>query len=420
MNVLSDYEKIISGQVLRAPRRVYMLVALALLAVAVVNGLLGHSIPLVLCAVGSMVFLLFHYVETRNALAKASYSRELEDLKVGFKNRFGLELNDRAQLKAQADKLQEDHIRAGDLKKDLDGSLIPDIETRERSIKTTLNEFTDTEPSTQEWRDHVSALRRNIKRLENEISSFDKDLASLAVREEDCLDQDPGIKWDSHRYETVENELGEAEGLLKEAMNKLDRLKSRIVQETGMESAEWECLITALQNKREEKAQEYGQVTAEILAKVQVNTVIREFRQKENIRIEEGLMSEELTKPLYMLTGRYNGLKLQEDRGLTLITDSDEVYSLAAISTGAKEQAFLALRIGFASIAMKRHTAFLILDDAFQHSDWQRRTNLINQTLDLVRAGWQVFYFTMDDHIKDLFHKVGQQVGDRFTESELC
>ena len=131
-------------------------------------------------------------------------------------------------------------------------------------------------------------------------------------------------------------------------------------------------------------------------------------------------MSEELTKPLYMLTGRYKGLKLQEDRGLTLITDSDEVYSLAAISTGAKEQAFLALRIGFASIAMKRHTAFLILDDAFQHSDWQRRTNLINQTLDLVRAGWQVFYFTMDDHIKDLFHKVGQQVGDRFTESELC
>lgn len=419
MNALSDYEKIVSGQVFRAPRRIFMLVALALLVVTLLSGLLGYSTPLILFAIGSMVFSVLYYVETRNAIARASYSRELEDLKVGFKNRFGLELNDKAQLKAKADELQEDHIRASDLKKDLDGRLIPEINTRERSIKTTLNELTSTELSPQEWRENVSALRRNIKRLENEISSLDKDLASLAVREVDYLDLDPGIKWDSHSYEVTEHKLGEAEELLKDAMNKLERLKNRIIQETGMENTEWECLITALQNKREEKAQEYRRLTAEILAKIQVNTVIREFRQKENIRIEEGLMSEELTKPLYLLTGRYKGLKLQEDRGLTLITDSDEVYPLSAISTGAKEQAFLALRIGFASITMKGHTAFLILDDAFQHSDWQRRTNLINQILDLVSAGWQAFYFTMDDHIKDLFHREGQQLGDRFTELEL-
>lgn len=112
-------------------------------------------------------------------------------------------------------------------------------------------------------------------------------------------------------------------------------------------------------------------------------------------------MSKELTRPLYALTSRYKRIKLQQERGLTLITDSDEEYPLADISTGAREQAFLALRIGFASITMKGHTAFLILDDAFQHSDWQRRASLVNQTLSLVRAGWQVFYFTMDDHIRD-------------------
>ena len=68
---------------------------------------------------------------------------------------------------------------------------------------------------------------------------------------------------------------------------------------------------------------------------------------------------------------------------------------------------------------MKGQTAFLILDDAFQHSDWPRRTNLIDQIFRLVESGWQIFYFAMDDHIRDLFLKVGEKVGNRFTSLEL-
>jgi recombinational DNA repair ATPase RecF len=418
-NALSDYERIISGQAVTAPSIVYMIVVLVFFAGAVVTGLLGFNIPLVLCAIGSVVSLLLHYAKTQNALARSGFSRELKALKIGFEKRFGLELNDMAQLKAQANKLQEDYIRAGDLERELNGNLIPDIETRERNIRTILIGFTRIEPSTQGWRDTVSALRGSIKSLESEINVIDNCLASLAVREEDYLDQDPGIEWNRDSYETLVNELGKAEEVLKEEMNKLDLLKSRVVQETGAESAEWEDLITALRNKREEKAQECRQVTAEILAKVQVNTVIREFRQEEYTRIGDGLMREELTNPLRALTGRYGKIKLGEDRGLILTSDGDEEYPLAAMSTGAREQAFLALRMGFASITMKGQKAFVILDDAFQHSDWDRRTNLVDQTLALVRTGWQVFCFTMDDHIRDLFHKAGREVGDRFTTSEL-
>ena len=52
-----------------------------------------------------------------------------------------------------------------------------------------------------------------------------------------------------------------------------------------------------------------------------------------------------------------------------LVSDKDEEYPLTSMSNGAREQTFLALRMGFASIAMEGKTAFLILDDAFQHSD---------------------------------------------------
>jgi len=83
-------------------------------------------------------------------------------------------------------------------------------------------------------------------------------------------------------------------------------------------------------------------------------------------------------------------------------------------------QSLLSLRIGFASIAMKVKSAFLILDDAFQHYDWHRRRNLINHTLSLVKTGWQGFCFTMDDHIRDPFQEAGDEVGKGFKSRELC
>jgi len=48
---------------------------------------------------------------------------------------------------------------------------------------------------------------------------------------------------------------------------------------------------------------------------------------------------------------------------------------------------------------------FIILDDAFQHSDWTRRETLVKQAINMVKNGWQVTYLSMDDHIRDLFLK---------------
>jgi len=39
--------------------------------------------------------------------------------------------------------------------------------------------------------------------------------------------------------------------------------------------------------------------------------------------------------------------------------------------------------------------------------------------LKLVEVGWQVLYFTMDDHIQDLFDTAGQQLGDRYVSHAL-
>jgi uncharacterized protein YhaN len=61
-----------------------------------------------------------------------------------------------------------------------------------------------------------------------------------------------------------------------------------------------------------------------------------------------------------------------------------------------------ALRVSLAKKILN-DSAFFIFDDAFQHSDYDRRPKLVDQLFDLSDAGWQIIYLTMDDHIRNLF-----------------
>jgi len=106
------------------------------------------------------------------------------------------------------------------------------------------------------------------------------------------------------------------------------------------------------------------------------------------------------------MTGKYQSLNLIDDQIYT--RDQYQEYPLKDLSTGAKEQVQLALRLGIASHVSGGEPLFIILDDAFQHSDWERRESLVKVTVDLAKNGWQIIYLTMDDHIRDLFLKMGK------------
>lgn len=416
---LKIYKEVIGGRAVASPKTVYMIVALLFLLGAAVTGFLNLSIPLGICVVGSLAFSVLYFAATRRALATAGINEELERLKTEFKTRFGSELTDGALLEAQAESLREDYFAKRSLKEELDENLTPNLKIQENNIRGALKTYMGRDLSEEEWRPVATELRGKLKSLAKEISSLNVELASLGVPEEELLDEDPGAKWDPDTYSALDQESAETKQLLEQELQKLDQLKARIAQETHSNSTEWEELINTLRDRQEKVVELYRLATAEILAKIQINKVVEEFREEENARISTGLESDDLTKPLYAITGSYRNIRHEADRGLILVTDQDEEYPLADVSTGAREQAFLALRMGFSSIIMKGQRAFLILDDAFQHSDWPRRTNLMDQVLRIVEGGWQVFYFTMDDHIRDLFLKVGEKVGDKFRSLEL-
>ena len=418
-HALDEYTQLTSGAAGGGDRKVFMFVALLSVTGTVAFGLLGLRVPLIVSGVLSVLFVAMTYRDLKKAASFAGENTELEKLKAEYRNRFSSDLTDRAALEAKLEELKESQIRADTLREILD-KLSDATGTLKRKTAATLEAWTGSEVPAEEWRPTIRDLKERNVGLQGQIDSIGIELTAAGVPGHEYVEEDPGEKWDSERYAEVTKDLSVTDEALNQEEEKLERLKARVAQATGLENSNWGDLITDLRDKREAAAQEYQKHTAEILAKIRVNTVIEECRLEENSRIAQGLERDELTELLQALTGRYRSIRLDDDeKGLVVTSDSDEDYPLASMSTGVREQIFLALRMDFASIAMEGKTGFLILDDAFQHSDWDRRINLVARTLSFVESGWQVFYFTMDDHIRDLFQKEGDRIGDSFREHRL-
>jgi len=103
-------------------------------------------------------------------------------------------------------------------------------------------------------------------------------------------------------------------------------------------------------------------------------------------------------------SGRYQ--KVRWDKGSLYVTDNrGRGYSIETLSSGTQDQLFFSLRMGL----LKRgfpEGCFILLDDAFLTSDTARRERQIKMCDQLVRQGWQIFYFTVDESLRDLFCRI--------------
>jgi uncharacterized protein YhaN len=281
------------------------------------------------------------------------------------------------------------------------------LEALHRQVRKHMEAILGEVPERANWEGTISDLREQRGQSLDEISSLKVRLGTLDVPPEAQVTESPGTEYEPAKLKEMQERLRAVESDLQAELKDLDTLKQRICQETGEDiSLGWSPLIQALQAWRAEVVAGYRELTAQILGEIQVNNVIRELRKQEDSKIRARLSSAEVLEPLYQTTGRYRELELQN--GNLFVSDGYVRFPLSELSTGAMEQVLLALRVGFASALMGDRRAFLILDDAFQHADWDRRERLLGQVIDLAQSGWQILYFTMDDHLRDLFVEAGE------------
>ncbi len=251
------------------------------------------------------------------------------------------------------------------------------------------------------------------KKIENEKSEAEGILKGLSVAEKDYEENDPGVEFSQERLDELENKIMEINEKIKQKETDEQELKNKLISLTNSGPGnDIEDLIEKLYQTKDQQKAKKIKAESIILASDLLKDIIKDFKNEEDTEIENILSSDKFKNILVKTTNKYKKLEFQNfedgkrkkysnnESSEIVILDDYNKFQIKDLSTGAKEQVLIALRIGILKYLLQDKTAFLILDDAFQHSDYFRRENLIDFITDLSFEGWQIFYFTMDDHIR--------------------
>lgn len=333
---------------------------------------------------------------------------ERDAIRTSYIEIFGQPLKGITTLRAELNKVQVNFLKANSMKEEL-GRLEIQKDTDSQKIKGIFFEILENTLEEKDWEPNLKAIKNQSSALDAEISEVILELARFNLEDDDYLTEPQDITYDPQVQADVEGQLASLEDELTSHQTELDTLKARAIEWTRDDISDpWIDVLHHLRTMQIDLNQSTIDLTAEIIAKIGLSEILRNIAEEEDQKILENINTDEVSTLLNRLTGKYQGLNLIDDQ--IYARDPYQEYPLRDLSTGAREQIQLALRLGIASHVSGGEPLFIILDDAFQHSDWNRRTSLIQETVDLASLGWQVIYLTMDDHIRDQFQRIAKPV----------
>jgi hypothetical protein len=371
-------------------------------------------------AVSALFLGFLAYRQFRSTALVAAATPENQRIAAEFERRFGIRCSGLADLLARKTALERDF--------NLIQNIVEQIQTANRrmhdlssQIEHRLSRWTpDTRPSLADRQVALQKLRGMRAELDNALMQVQIGLKTSPVQPVTGGVVVNADSYDQQKLTGLETEIARVQEHISELQQQKITLKQRICDLTSEPiSTDLSALILALQDHRAEQEKTGKVLTAEILAGIAVTQAMQELRTGENAALQSTLGAPLISNSLKAVTGKYNRIDLNGDE--LEVSDDYQTFKLAELSTGAQEQVLLGLRIGIASHLFAGQPLFLILDDAFQHSDWLRRPAMVDEVLRLAKTGWQIFYLTMDDHLRDLFlEKSPKELGDDFLSISLA
>lgn len=378
---------------------------------------LDSQIGGVIALIMSALIGAFYKWRYDRALANYGKNDELQKLEGGYKERFEDELENLSNMKERLSAMEEDYGVKNSLKRELE-SLKKEIKRKQWEIGSDLKELLKEKIERQKWIEKLGGELEKRNEIEREINEKEKKLAELQVDESEYIEEEPKSEYNKKEFEKVDSKLTDAEKKIEKKEEELVRVKQRICDVTGDDiSSNWNELLGSLAEKRRETLNDYKEYTASIIGQNYVSEVIKKLYEEEDEKIKAVLDSNIIKEMLPKVTGHYEDISLDGDN--MIVSDSYHDFSVSEISDGAKEQVFLALRIGFAKHWFSKDELFLIFDDVFLHSDYKRRPKLLDKVLELAESGWQIICFTFDDNIKQLIDKKASGLQNRYEFFDL-
>ena len=358
--------------------------------------ILSISLILIFLTAGIFIFSLLKVLE------EIPKRKEIYEIKAQFKEKFNIPLRSFSNINEKKQELEKFEYELNLLN-------IDEIKIKlykiEKDISNKLKDLTGYDLPKEEWDKKIKELENKRIDLENQLEEKNRELASLNVLENEYLYDSPGISYSKEKFKDIETKLSEMQEEKNKKSEKLLSLKAKIAGYLSEDlTLPWNELVKKLYEKKEEKEKDLREKLADIVAGKLVHTAIDEIKKQQEEYLIGSLNSFNVKNVLQEITNnKYREIKIEKDN-IKFATEIDE-YDIKDLSTGAKEQVLLAIRIGIIKELLGNNYGFLILDDAFQHVDWERRPLLINSLVNLSKSGWQIFYFTMDDNIKELFEQ---------------
>ncbi|MGB3714991.1 MAG: hypothetical protein WA996_11240 [Candidatus Promineifilaceae bacterium] len=394
---------------------IFPVVIILALFLAIVSSFMSVPLGTVVLVIIAAIVGWLYVRQYRSAFENATDVDEIRKLEEEFQRRFGQPLSGLPQLREAKKAMEEAYHGAKALYGGLEEERVK-LEDLRDQVTAEFQRLMDKIPDPEVWETEIKKLVDHRSQMQKQLNNYQVELAALGIPESEYRTEPTTIDYSPESHQAFQEELVQAKENLKEKTNDLDNLKQGVSATTRDEiSIGWESLIQNLQHKREGIVTEYREVTAKVLAGILVNERLDVIRAQEEEKIQEKLASPKVSGPIHHITGRYSSVHYEGEK--VWVTDDFGRFSLSDLSTGALEQVLLGLRIGFAAHTLGQDRLFLLLDDAFQHADWNRRPRLLDQTVTLAKEGWQIIYFTMDQHIKRLFDKAGQQ---HFPDQYMC
>ena len=332
---------------------------------------------------------------------RAAQNAEVARIAAGFQSRFNLPLTDVSTLRLALETQKAASIEARALAGQVEEKQA-ELARLEQALSDSLYTLAGERLPHAAWSGKLIEISQQVEDLKQRLAEHRLQFAALQVESADFQPAPAAGSYDDHRCKALLGQVSLLEGQLRDEDTRLTALRGILSQAAGLSISEaWEKLIDRLYEKRADAARAYQEVTASLLAGVVVNGVLEALKKEEEKSIHAGLTDRYLTGYLKQMTTHYQQVELEN--GSIQVADAFAHYPFSELSTAAQEQVLLALRLGFSSRCFAGQNLFMVLDDAFQHSDWDRRAALVDGILQVAKNGWQILYLTMDDQIRDLF-----------------
>jgi len=351
------------------------------------------------------IFLAIFLFSAKPASQNAGNDRSTrEKILIDYGNKFGNPHPSIASLKTELARQSKASAKA-EAKAESINNLTRSLTTTRDDVKISIEELkARTGLATHINIAKIQELEIESEGLDRSISKLNSELINLKLTSSEYSNEISQVTFDIGKWEALERDLSNTSAKLDELKKKSDSLRLRACEiSTSSYDTPLNQVIDDLRTVRSAKEIQLVTLRAKIFAYLSIKSVIEEKTGNENEIIQQTFSSTGISSILEKITSKYNSVFFEENN-LT-VTDGIQFFPLSELSTGTQEQVLLAIRLGLLNHVLKGRKSFLILDDAFQHSDWDRRENLVDILAGLAQDGWQILYFTMDDHIKSLFEE---------------